>query len=214
MSSQLDPNPRSPRETRAVAPLKERLTPEARRRQLLDVASAIVTEQGVEHLEVRALAKRAGVTRPVVYRYFPTRRALILALLEDFAEAVEVAYRSAMISSLGKPLDEIVRTFVAASCDVIENRGAGPWHLFVLRGADHEVTEVGQAMQERLLAPWLDHIADVTSLSKADVRLIAPIVVAGGRAALDDWIDGKLAKKRAVELSARAVTALLREYAG
>lgn len=199
--------------TKAVPPIKERMTPEARRRQLLDVASAIVTEQGVEHLEIRALAKRAGVTRPVVYRYFPTRQALVLALLEDFADAIEAAYRSAMLSSLGKSLEDIARTFVAASCDVIEARGAGPWNLFALRGSDREVAEVSLAMQERLLAPWLDRIADVTSLSKGDVRLVAPVVVAAGRAALDAWIDGRVGKKKAIENAARAVTALLREYA-
>lgn len=192
---------------------KERLTPEARRRQLLDVASTIVTELGVEHLEIRALAKRAGVTRPVVYRYFPTRHALVLALLEDFVDAIELAYRAAMLETLGKPLEEIARAFAAASCEVIEARGAGPWHLLALRGGDREVAEVGQAMQARLFMPWLERIAEVTALSRTDLRVVAPIVGAAGRAALDAWVDGRVAKKRAIEHSARAVTAVLREYA-
>lgn len=198
---------------KAATAAKERLTPEARRRQLLDVASTIVTEQGVEHLEIRALAKRAGVTRPVVYRYFPTRQALVLALLEDFADAIELAYRTAMLASLGRPLDEIARAFATASCEVIEARGAGPWHLLALRGGDREVAEVGRAMQERLFMPWLDRIAEVTTLSKPDLRVVGPIIDAAGRAALDAWIDGRVAKKRAIDHSARAVTALLREYA-
>lgn len=192
---------------------RERLSPEARRRQLLTVASGIVTEQGVEHLEIRALAARAGVTRPVVYRYFPTRKALVLALLEDFADATEEAYRQALVASYGQPLDEITKNFIAASCEVIERKGAGPWHLLGTRGADREVAEVGEAMHERMLQPWLGRIAEITGLSRADVRVIAPVVVAAGRAALDPWIDGRLPKRRAVDHAARAVTALLAEYA-
>lgn len=193
---------------------KVRLTPEARRAQLLSVASSIVGELGVEGLEMRDLARRAGVTRPVVYRYFPTRHALVLALLEDFASAIELAYRDALVSTLGEPIDVVARRFVLASSDVIEAKGVGPWNLLAMRGGDPEVAALGQSIHDRLLAPWVARIAEVTGLSRADLRAIAPIVIAVGRAALDAWLDGRVSKKRAVEHGSRVVSAILREYTG
>ncbi len=38
-----------------------------RREQLLDVALEILTEEGAQALSIDAIAKRAGITRPVVY---------------------------------------------------------------------------------------------------------------------------------------------------
>jgi len=193
---------------------KVRLTPEARRAQLLEVASAIVGERGIEGLEMRDLAHRAGVTRPVVYRYFPTRHALVLALLEDFAGAIEVAYRDALVSTLGEPVDIVAKRFVLASSEVIEAKGAGPWHLLAMRGGDPEVAALGQSIHDRLLSPWVARIAEVTGISRTDLRAIAPIVIATGRAALDAWLDDRVSKKRAVEHGSRVVSAILREYAG
>ena len=205
---------RPPPTAASSPPVRERLTPEARRRQLLEVASAIVSEHGIEKLEMRDLAARAGVTRPVVYRYFPTRHALVLALLEDFAGAMEAAYRKALVTSLGGSIEEITREFVRASCEVIELKGTGPWHLLAMRGGDPEVAKTGQAIHDGMLAPWLSRIAEVSNLSRGDVKLLALTVVATGRAVIDAWIDGRVTKKRAVEHAARAMSTLLREFAG
>lgn len=174
----------------------------------------IVSEHGVEKLEIRDLAARAGVTRPVVYRYFPTRHALVLALLEDFAAAMELAYREALVSSIGASIEDITRAFVRASCDVIEAKGRGPWHLLAMRGGDPEVAASGQAIHDGLLSPWLSRLSEVSNLSKSDIRLLAVTVVAAGRAVLDAWIDGRVSKKRAIEHGARSMSALLREFAG
>ena len=101
-----------------------RLSPEARRKQLLEVAAAILSEHGVEKVEVKEVAARAGVTRPIVYRFFPTRQALVLALLEDVAEAIDANFRDALVRSIGQPIETISRTFVEASCAAIEAKGS------------------------------------------------------------------------------------------
>lgn len=189
-----------------------RLSPEARRKQLLEVAAAILSEHGVEKVEVKEVAARAGVTRPIVYRFFPTRQALVLALLEDVAEAIDANFRDALVRSIGQPVETISRTFVEASCAAIETKGRGPWHLLAARGADPEIAELGLRIHHRLFSPWYARIADVTDLSEADVSVVARIVVSSGRAALDGWLDGEISKERAVEHAARSVTAILRAY--
>lgn len=58
------------------------LGPERRRPQVLDAALGIAVEQGPGAVSMAAVAERMGVTRPVVYACFPTRGALLEALLE------------------------------------------------------------------------------------------------------------------------------------
>ena len=65
------------------APARTRLAPDDRRQQLVETAAAILGSEGVEQVRVPRVADEAGVSRPVVYRFFPNRHALILAVLED-----------------------------------------------------------------------------------------------------------------------------------
>jgi AcrR family transcriptional regulator len=51
-----------------------RLPPAERREQLIDCALAIAAREGYENLAFEAVANRAGVTRNLVYHYFPGGR--------------------------------------------------------------------------------------------------------------------------------------------
>jgi AcrR family transcriptional regulator len=53
-----------------------------RREQLLDVAKQLVGEQGFHDLSIETIAKRAGITRPVIYAHFDDLDALSEAMLE------------------------------------------------------------------------------------------------------------------------------------
>jgi len=53
-----------------------------RREQLLDVTKQLVGEQGFHDLSIEAIAKRAGITRPVIYAHFEDLDALLEAMLE------------------------------------------------------------------------------------------------------------------------------------
>src|SRR6185436_13621919 len=59
-----------------------RMSAQARREQLLDAAKAVVAEQGFHGVSVEAVARGAGVTRPIVYRHFDDLGALLDALIE------------------------------------------------------------------------------------------------------------------------------------
>lgn len=63
-----------------------RLTGPQRREQILDATRAIVAERGFHGVSIDAVAKRAGITRPVVYDHFPDLGALLRALLEREGE--------------------------------------------------------------------------------------------------------------------------------
>ncbi len=63
-------------------PKRTRLTPEARRQQLLDVTERLILEQGASALTLEEIAAEAGVTVQLLYHYFDGRDALIGATLE------------------------------------------------------------------------------------------------------------------------------------
>jgi AcrR family transcriptional regulator len=55
---------------------------EARREQLLDAAKAVVADHGFHGVSIEAVARGAGVTRPIIYRHFDDLGALLDALVE------------------------------------------------------------------------------------------------------------------------------------
>ena len=74
-------------------------------RHLLDVARVVVAEQGAE-ASLRDIARRAGVVVGTLYRHFPTREALLEALLHDgFGELTEQA---AALEASSTPRDALV----------------------------------------------------------------------------------------------------------
>jgi AcrR family transcriptional regulator len=65
--------------TRRYAP---RLPPEERREQLLDATLALIAEKGYESVSMEGIARKAGVTKPVVYDLFGSLADLLEALLD------------------------------------------------------------------------------------------------------------------------------------
>jgi AcrR family transcriptional regulator len=66
----------------AKPPTRTRLSGGERREQLLDVTREIVAEQGFHAVSIEAVARRAGITRPVVYGHFGDLDALFEAMVE------------------------------------------------------------------------------------------------------------------------------------
>ena len=60
-----------------------RLPAPRRRRQLLDVARQVFAESGFHPTSMNDIAEAAGVTKPVLYQHFGSKRELYLELLDD-----------------------------------------------------------------------------------------------------------------------------------
>lgn len=67
----------------AVAP-RQRLTKEARRAQLLEVARELIRDDGTDRLTLGKIAERAGVTKPLVYEHFGDRHGILAELYHEF----------------------------------------------------------------------------------------------------------------------------------
>ena len=58
------------------------MPPQERREQLLDAALSVIVRDGYEGVSIEAIARTAGVTRPVIYDHFPNLGRLLQALIE------------------------------------------------------------------------------------------------------------------------------------
>lgn len=61
---------------------RKRMSANERREQLIDVTKEIVGEQGFHAVSIEAVARRAGITRPVVYGHFDDLPALLEAMVD------------------------------------------------------------------------------------------------------------------------------------
>ena len=88
----------------------------ARRRQIIDAAVALVEEErpGAE-IHVRQIAERAGVGRPVVYRYFADRADLDRAVQDRVLDQLRDAVASEV--GLSGTIEQIIRRIVGGYVD-------------------------------------------------------------------------------------------------
>ena len=60
---------------------------EATRRKLHETAIRLIGERGYEATTLRDVATRAGVSPGLLYRYFPSKRSVVLALYDEVSDA-------------------------------------------------------------------------------------------------------------------------------
>jgi AcrR family transcriptional regulator len=68
-----------------------RLAPELRREQLLDLGAEMFAAEPYERVHIERVAEMAGVSRGLLYHYFPTKAAFFAALVERSVEHLRVA---------------------------------------------------------------------------------------------------------------------------
>ena len=89
---------------------------------LLVVARDVVAEQGAD-ASLRDIARRAGVGLGTLYRHFPTREALLEALLRTNVD--EATARAADLETSSTPEDALVSWFRDSVAITHEYRGVG-----------------------------------------------------------------------------------------
>lgn len=63
-------------------PKRTRLTPQARADQILEQAADLIQREGLGAVTMERLARDSGISKGLVYNYFPSRDALLAALLQ------------------------------------------------------------------------------------------------------------------------------------
>lgn len=79
--------------------MSPRLPAARRRRQLLDVALRVFAEQGFHDTSMNDIAEAAGVTKPVLYQHFGSKRELFSELLTDVGNELQETIIKALTSA-------------------------------------------------------------------------------------------------------------------
>jgi AcrR family transcriptional regulator len=165
-----------------------RLPAARRRRQLLDVALERFASKGFHATSMEEIAEAAGVTKPVLYQHFRSKRHLYLELLDDVGTQLMEAIGKATAEASGPRLQ--VEAGMAAYVSFMTSRPQA-FPLLFGSGArrDPEFADAVRRVE--------DAIADaVAALIEADVdavhrRVLAAAIVGMAEGVLRHWIaDG------------------------
>jgi AcrR family transcriptional regulator len=138
-----------------------RLPAHERRRQLLDTALEVFANEGFHATSMNDVADAAGVTKPVLYQHFASKRELYLELLEDVGTRLGQVIEDATLSA-GGPHEQVEKGFAAYFRFVHHNRSA---YQLLFGGGSRRDAEFAEAVRR-----VEDHLAEsVAGLIQADI---------------------------------------------
>jgi AcrR family transcriptional regulator len=190
-----------------------RLGNDERRAQLLALARRAFSDRAYDEVSIDALARVAGISKGLLYHYFPTKRDLYVAGLREIAdELVEAVIR---IPEELAPIDR-VRSSVDAYLDHITRHSRA--FVSLMRGgigSDPEVAAVIESVRTRLFERFLAGSPFANRLS-GDVRFQTAVRgwIGFVEAASIDWCaDPRLSRLELRELLAAALFEIMRVVA-
>jgi AcrR family transcriptional regulator len=181
---QTDPGPgQAPGQT---VPSGRRLTADARRRQLFEVALSLFAEHGYAATTMDDIAESAGVTKPLVYQHFESKRALYLELMDVVSRELVTRIVEATATASG-PRQQVELGFAAYFEQMTDNEPA--FRLLYGRDAPDDL-ELGAALRrvEETIAEAIDPLIDA-GLDPEHRLLLAHAVVGMAEGASRHWLD-------------------------
>jgi AcrR family transcriptional regulator len=126
-----------------------------RRRQLLDLGAELFTRHGYEALSMAKIAKAAGISKALLYHYFPSKQAYFAATLEQ--AAAELAATTQPNPEL-PPVEQLSQS-LEAYLGWVERHAGAYEKLITSVGAVPEVRELVERIRNETAARILAGIA-------------------------------------------------------
>src|SRR6516162_2354683 len=86
--------------SRHMPTARRRLSPEDRRAELLALGAEVFGKRPYDEVRIDEIAERAGVSRALMYHYFPDKRAFFAAVVRDEAERLYEAANNQPVTGL------------------------------------------------------------------------------------------------------------------
>jgi AcrR family transcriptional regulator len=106
-------------------------------RLLLDAATVEFGREGYNRANINRISRAAGFAKGTIYNYFPSKRALMLALIDRIA-ASHQEFVAGQMQQIEDPVRRLQRFFRAGSEWIVDNLAQGRVMLSVLNGPDEE----------------------------------------------------------------------------
>lgn len=148
------------------------------KRKIFDAMVEILTESGFKAVGVNAIARRAGVSKSLIYRYFGSLEGLMLAYAQegDFWPMLEVAARRQMKASTAAELGQVAKTLMLHALRELRARKSTQeilrWELFEYS----ELSRTLSAYRNRQASLFLRPFREASMGKLVDVNAIAAII--------------------------------------
>ncbi len=135
---------------------KRRLSTDARREQLLASGARLLAERPFDEVSIEEIARAAGVSKGLLYHYFPTKKDFLIAALERGQE--ELAVLTAPDSDL--PPAEQLAASLDRFLDFVEEHEAAYTAIFRSRGGgDPEIQAALEAGRRQRMDAVIESLA-------------------------------------------------------
>lgn len=142
------PRPDSPYAHRMITSPSSLRRSERSRRATLDAALELCTEKGYGRVTVEAIAARAGVSKKTIYRWWPSKGAV---LLEAFTEALVGATPFVDTGDIAADL----RTHINGAVRLMSTAPYGPAYAGILSEMHHD-DDLAAAVRDQLVGPRVE----------------------------------------------------------
>ena len=111
------------------------------RRRLLDQAAVEFSQHGYVGANINRISTEAGYSKGAIYNYFSSKRALMLALIDEIASGHR-EYITSRVLEVAAPEDRVVRFFEAGFGFILENLPQAQVMINNIYGPDEEFKAV------------------------------------------------------------------------
>lgn len=101
---------------------RTRLSPQLRKTQILDDAARLILEEGLTAVSMERLGREAGISKALVYNYFPSRDDLLTALLHR--EQTELRDRGMATAMQAQTFGDLIRQTTRVYLEHVRDRGS------------------------------------------------------------------------------------------
>jgi AcrR family transcriptional regulator len=150
--------------SQTFAMANERMSSDARRAQILDAAMHEFSIGGYAGTSAAAIAARAGISQPYVFRLFGTKKELFVACIEERTRQIRAAMTGAAEASPDDPCGAMAAAYMALLLDdpVSLRSQLQAW-------ASAYDPEIGEAARASYLSIWSD-VGTAAGLADDEVR--------------------------------------------
>ena len=170
--------------------MSNRLPAPRRKEQLLDVAIEVFADRGFHLTSMNDVADAAGVTKPVLYQHFPSKRALYLELLRAVGNQLMDAIAGATQRAAGprQQVEDGLRAYFTFVAD------HPPAYRLIFGGGTRRDAEFAEEASrvERSMAGVIAELITVEGLAEHDRLLFAHGIVGLAEGTSRHWINDSL----------------------
>jgi AcrR family transcriptional regulator len=188
-------------------PPAKRLPTEERRVLIVEAAGRLFGERGYEATRLDDVAAAAGVTKPILYRHFASKKALYLALLERHRD--DMGSFAAAMPAQGTP-EERLRAILEFWFAYVEAHSYAWKMLFRDTGGGPEVQAFRLDVHARARAVLVEMIRSLSEvpIARRELEPLAELMSMGMASLVLWWMDNPGASRQAI------VDAMTRVWAG